>query len=348
MAIKALFAGLGSIGQRHLANLRTVCERRGVDLSLSAFRKTGHNSIIKAGRESKVSSLSEYYGIKEYDNLDSALNAGHDIGFVCNPSSMHFETAKKMLDAGLDVFIEKPMVTCDEHCGQLEQAVEKARSVAMVGYQSRFDPCVKAVRRYLEKNEAGAVVSAGFSWLTYLPDHHKYEDYRQGYAARKDLGGGVAFCLIHELDLIGHLLGKPVNVYSQKPAGNCLEMTAEDTVSAIFQYGGQGAFPVSLNLSFAYAPERREFNILFERAVIECDLAGHSYSIYDKKGNVIESNRFDNYDRNEIFLSEIEHFIDCAQKRESPCVSITEAAVSTNMALAIHRSIETCKPEVIA
>ena len=42
---------------------------------------------------------------------------------------------------------------------------------------------------------------------SYLPDYHPLEDYRKGYAARKDLGGGAVLTQIHEIDYLYWLFG---------------------------------------------------------------------------------------------------------------------------------------------
>ena len=48
----------------------------------------------------------------------------------------------------------------------------------------------------------------------YLPNWHPYEDYRQMYASRADLGGGVILSQIHEFDYLYSLFGVPRRVYA--------------------------------------------------------------------------------------------------------------------------------------
>ena len=49
---------------------------------------------------------------------------------------------------------------------------------------------------------------------SYLPDWHPYENYKESYAAKKELGGGVVLTSIHELDYLYWLFGKINDVFS--------------------------------------------------------------------------------------------------------------------------------------
>ncbi|NQV18423.1 MAG: Gfo/Idh/MocA family oxidoreductase [Armatimonadetes bacterium] len=336
--MKALFIGLGSIGQRHLRNFK---ELAGDKFKVIAYRTTNLNYIIKDGKVTPCDSLSDYYGFTEYMSFEDALDQKPDIGFICNPSKLHLETALRIAECGTHIFIEKPMATDTKLLNKLENIIRQKRLITMIGYQSRFHPCVQEVKRIIAKKEFGKVISADFNWATYLPDHHSYEDYRKGYAARKDLGGGVTFCLSHELDLIQYLLGLPVTVYAIKGATSRLEVDVEDTISALFKSNDKKRiFPVSLNLSFTQGVEQRHFSILMEDALLECDLQNNWLRTTNHKSKKIYKKEYKNLKRNDLFLEEMKHFIYSVIKKQETDIPLDEGKKSLFMALAIHKSLE--------
>mgnify|MGYP002821820466 CR=1 FL=1 len=82
--MKALFVGLGGVGQRHLRNLKAIV---GDNLDVSAYRTRGLTKEISNTLEvdDKVD-INSQYGIRVFDDLDAALNDGPDAVFICNPT----------------------------------------------------------------------------------------------------------------------------------------------------------------------------------------------------------------------------------------------------------------------
>ena len=64
-------------------------------------------------------------------------------------------------------------------------------------------------KQLLDDGVIGRPLSARFFVGEYLPDFHPDEDYRKGYSARADLGGGVMLTLIHDIDLATWFFGSP-------------------------------------------------------------------------------------------------------------------------------------------
>ena len=194
--MKVIFVGLGSIGQRHLRNIKQL--RQGQTLEIFACRQGSHQLVIEEGNTHEVESLANYYGFTEFQDLKGALSEELDIAFICNPSSMHISTSILCAKKGCHLFVEKPVSSESDGLEELEQVLEKKGLVSMIGFQTRFHPLVMETSRLLKTQRYGKVISARFNWSAYLPDFHPYEDYRNGYAARNNLGGGVTFSCAHE------------------------------------------------------------------------------------------------------------------------------------------------------
>ena len=337
--MKALFIGLGSIGQRHLQNFIEIRPRYSPVL---AYRTSKSDKVIINGKVLSEEKLPNYYNMVEFYEIEQALNENPDVAFISNPSSLHIETAAKIAEHNIHFFIEKPLGVGASGIEYLENQIREKNLITMVGYQTRFNPVVVEAKDVIIKMKYGRVISAEFKWCTYLPDHHPYEDYRKGYAARKNLGGGVIFCLIHELDLIQWFFGLPISVYAIKGAQSNLEVDIEDNIAAIFKCKfNSNVFPVYLHLSFSQKLEERYFSILMEKALIKCNLVTNEIEIIEHNDNLNYHHQYDNLDRNSLFKQELEEFIKAVENNEKSSIPVSEGKKSLSMATSIHRSLET-------
>lgn len=335
--MKILIVGLGSIGQRHLQNIKKIRN----DLEIFALIKDiDIHRFIKDGKSSFVEDIGKHYGIKTIKSLDEAKDIKPDIVFVANPSSMHVETALEFAKIGCDLFIEKPLGSSLEGVEELEKTIKDKNIISQVGFQTRFNPLIKEVKSIIE-GKKDKIMAGSFEWSNiFLPFHHKYEDYTKGYAARKDLGGGAVLGLIHEIDLMYYLLGMPKRVYAAGGKLSDLDMDAEDTALSIFEYD---RIPVSMSLSYAQAKEVRRFKIQFSDGTLFVDLLENKYELYDKQGEMIKQNKI-NIERNDLFLSEVSYFFDCVAQRKESDINVAKARKSLEIALKMKESIEKKEP----
>jgi len=335
--MKALFVGLGSIGQRHLRNFKDIL---GPKAEAFVFRKTKHNLVIEDGKAFQCSSLKDYYGYVEIFDLEEGLALKPDMVFVTNPSSMHTEIALASAKAQTHLFIEKPLSNDNEGIKELQALAKNNNLVVHVGYQTRFHPCYQDVISAITEDRYGKLISASFEWGTYLPEHHPYEDYRLGYAANNSLGGGVTLGLIHEIDLIYSFFGIPKTISAIGGKLSSLDMAADDTVTALMGFeAGDSLIPVSLFLSYAQKYETRSFRMQFEDVLLVCDLIRNSVFAYGLKGQIIFQKEYGYVDRNQMFKKELLQFIN-AVKRNDTSINSLQAGVDTlSIALQIREII---------
>src|SRR6185437_15799155 len=91
------------------------------------------------------------YGIRVFDDLNAALAEGPEVAFICNPSGLHVDVALQCVDAGCDIFVEKPLSNSLAGVERLIQLARTKSLVAMVGYQLRFHPCLKQLSSVLNQ-----------------------------------------------------------------------------------------------------------------------------------------------------------------------------------------------------
>ena len=319
--MKILFIGLGSIGQRHLQNIQSLY---GEDVECFAVRSTLHNNYIKDGFATTVKDLNRHYKIGVFKTLEAALNEHeYDSVFITNPSSMHLETILNCLDKKINIFVEKPLCITFEEAQIIENKLTNTNSILYVGYQTHYDPIFQKAKDLIASNQLGDVVSARFEWCTFLPDHHQYEDYREGYAARSDLGGGVLLGLSHEIDIVLSLFGMPNTINAIESKNKKLDINADDTVMVLCGYSKNGLnFPVSLVLSYSQVFETRNFKIQCENGLIDCDLNKGKISFVDLKKSEIPEVLESSMNRNEVFLAQTQNFINAVRFKDASIINI--------------------------
>jgi len=185
--------GAGSIGQRHIKNLKTL----GYDNIIALRSYKGFNQHIDP-----------HLNIKETDSYEELIKFKPDIAFITNPSSMHLNVAMRLLPHIKGLFIEKPLSNSLENIPTFLEMVNKYKTITFVGFNLQFHPVVKILQKIINSNKMGDPLSFQCSVGQWLPNWHPYEDYKNAYYARKNMGGGALLTLIHEIHLATELFGE--------------------------------------------------------------------------------------------------------------------------------------------
>lgn len=336
--MKILVAGLGSIGQRHVRNLRTLL---GDDVDLLAYRVRKNSPVIRADLSAEEGGdVERAYGIRSFDDLDEALAEAPDAAFVTNPNHLHIPVALAAARAGCHLFIEKPVAHNLDGVEELAVEIERQGLVCFVGYQLRFHPAFRELQRLLAEGELGAVLAVRIEFGEYLPGWHPYEDYRQLHVSRRAEGGGVLLAQIHDLDLVYALFGLPRRVFALGGKRSTLEIDVEDTVTMLLDCG----VPVHVHQDLLQRPPVRVYELIGEDAKAVWDANAGTLTVTPAGG---EANVLDvAVDRNDLFLDQLRHFLACVRGDEQPVVDLAAGVDSLRIALAAQRSLET--GEVVA
>ncbi len=343
---KILFIGLGGIGQRHLRNVLRVL---GKDVELVALRREA-SSLAEINddltRSDDVNIVEKYSISVEYD-LQSAMSGPPYVTFICTPSSMHIEYAIAAVRAGSHVFIEKPLSDSLEGLDELEELAVANNKEVYVGFQLRFNPVINKLHELIDKDAIGVVTAVRSEVGEYMPGFHKYENYRDSYASRAELGGGVILTQIHELDYLQSIFGIPRDIYALAGSSPALGLDVEDVVEILMNVEFRGrSIPIALHMDFCQRPTRRSFLVYGEDGMILGDLVGRTIELTKKDG---ESEKFswNDQDRNHQFIDQTAHFFDCLDSPTAPRVPLVEAKKSLHMALAAKASLNSKLPQVV-
>ena len=214
--VKILIVGLGSIGRTHLENL---LQFKNVNIIVYT-KRTDLNSFVEQG-------------VKIFDSLTKCLEENPDVAIITNETSLHVPIAIKLAKKGLDLFIEKPLSHSVKDVKELQSIVKKKKLITQMGCNLRFHPCITKIRQLVLQNKIGKVISIQSELGTYLPDWHPKEDYSQGYASKKNLGGGVILTMIHDIDYLYWIFGNPHSLFSISGKFSDLKISSEDYCSGI-------------------------------------------------------------------------------------------------------------------
>ncbi len=334
--MKALFVGLGSIGQRHLRNLITLAP----DVELMAVRSIrSAPTLSNTNQVIENISVKDQYQITEFENLDLALSHKPEMVFVTNPTSMHVKVAQEALKSGAYVFMEKPVSHNNEGVKELLELEDSfGREKICIGYQFRFNPALQFLEHILKEKTIGNIVSAQLVNGEYMPGWHPYEDYRESYAARQELGGGALVTQIHDFDYTTWLFGNPSTIFAIGGQLSDLEVDVEDSVQVLMKCKN---IPVSIQLDYLQWPPRRDIFITGDKGSIHCNLSSMKVIVNQREGQEIKTHTFPNFDRNDLFLDEMKNFLAFIDGQEAPKVNLKEGITSLHIALAAKKSMET-------
>jgi predicted dehydrogenase len=315
--LRILVAGFGSIAQRHVRNLRTL-----TPLEVVAYRVGGEPLP------------EEFQGdwITETTDLEEALSRRPDAALVCSPPRHIMEVALRLARAGCPLFIEKPLSHTMEGVAELVSLVREQSLVSLMGYNLRYQPGLQLVKALLDEGRIGRVVSLRVQVGQYLPDWHPWEDYRKGYSARRDLGGGVITDLIHEIDYVRWLGGEVHRVVCFADHVSRLEIDTEDVAEILlgFESGAIG----SVHVDYVQRAPTRGCQIIGDEGTIVWDDSAGEVRLFEADDSEWQTFRQEGFERNDMYLAEMKHFLDCLEGRAEPVVDVGEGAEVLRIALA--------------
>jgi len=319
--VKFLIAGFGSIGRRHLRNLRALGEE---DILL--YRS--HHSTLPDD---------EITGLVVETDIQAALAHRPDGVIISNPTALHLDVAIPAAEAGCAILMEKPISHTLERVDAFKAAVQRGGAKVLVGFQLRFHPTLQRAAQLLSEGAIGRPLAARAHWGEYLPNWHPWEDYRQGYAARAELGGGVILTLCHPFDYLRMLLGEvtSLSTFAAQPGG--LDLPVEDTAEINMQFAS-GAVG-SVHLDYLQQPATHTLEIIGSAGTLRWNNADGSLSVF-RAGSTdwqVETPP-DGFDRNWLFMDEMRNFLAVARGEAQPACTLDDGIRALEIAILARQS----------
>ncbi|MEA3351626.1 MAG: Gfo/Idh/MocA family oxidoreductase [Chloroflexota bacterium] len=319
--MKFLIIGFGSIGRRHFRNLIDLGERN--ILFLRSNRSTLADDEIAA--------------FPAETDLDAALGHNPDAVIVSNPTALHLDVAIPAAEAGCHLLLEKPISDSMQRVDALEKAVERGGGQVLVGFQFRYHPQLRQIAALLADGVIGQATSARVHWGEYLPSWHPWEDYRKGYSARKDLGGGVVLTLSHPLDYLRWLLGDVAALWAFSAQIDALDIGVEANAEIGLEFvdGALG----SVHLDYVHRPPTHRLEIVGTQGNIRWDYIEGGLDVFRASvGKWIPNTLAEGFERNDLFRDQMKHFLAVVRGDDVPLCTLDDGIWAQKLAMAVHDS----------
>jgi predicted dehydrogenase len=325
-----LVSGVGSVGERHIRNLIAL----------------GQDDIaVHRTREQPFRSLDREF--ETFRDLERALAEWRpQIVFATGPTSTHLPVAIAAAEAGAHVFVEKPLTDRLDGIDRLEAALERNKATLMVGYMLRFHPLLRRMKVWVDDGTLGKPLHWRSTWGEYLPDWHPWEDYREGYAARRDLGGGPALTFSHDLDIAHWMFGDVERASAIAMPSSPLQMDGPPGVDMLLRH--KGGVVSNLHLDFWQRPPQRSYELVGTRGRATLDYYAGTLTRYEHPEDDGVSARAievaapaeiakvpSGWDRNEMFCDEVRYFLGCLERGDPPTPGVASSIVSARLAMAL-------------
>lgn len=312
--------GLGSIGRRHLRVLKAT--RPEIEVVLV---RSGHGGDWP---EEDMASFN-------VRTVEDALSIGVDAAIIASPAPFHVEQAKALVRSGVSVLIEKPLSHSKEGVAELSALSKEKNVKALVGYVLRYSGSLQYFHEMVSTGKVGEPLFVRIECGSYLPDWRPEQDYKNSASAKTELGGGVLLELSHELDYANALFGPFECVSGIVKSTGSLGLDVEDFSHMTFVNKLSGC-PVMVSVDFCRRDAVRTCSVHGAQGTLVWDGINHNVTWKSGSG-VIEKQSFD-VERDEMFCSQVEHFLSCVESGKAPRVTIDDAAEVLDMIEAARKS----------
>lgn len=292
--------GVGRMGQFHLNVINQI----------NSINLTG----IYDADEKHLKEISSKYNLNSFSSLDEAIDKC-DAVIIASPTKFHFDIAKKSVQKGKHVLVEKPMTENYIQAEELEAIVKEKNIIFQVGHVERFNGAVQELHHIIEN--------------PYLIEARRLAP----FTPRITDVGVVFDIMIHDLDIVTSLVKKPLIRFSA--SGKRIKTKNEDIASALLEFEGNTIATISA--SRVTQEKIRTLAISSEEAHFILDYATQDITIHRQAASQskIKTSIGINYTQESIiervFIHrdnplklEDEHFANCILGKDKKLVAIED------------------------
>lgn len=323
--MKILVIGCGSIGKRHIANLK----------------KLGITNLIICDTDKVIlKKVSQKFNIyKIYHDCKKAVLENKDLSaaLICSPTSLHIAQALFLAKNKINIFMEKPISHNKQRITKLIKLINKNKLIFMMGMCYRFHPGLKIIKKIIEERTIGKIYSARLWSGHYLPYWHLGEDYKSEYAAKKYLGGGVILTSIHSIDYMRWLFGEVKEVVCIYDKISNLEIDVEDIALFIFRL--KNRILVQAYLDFLQRFNEHRIDIVGDKGQIKWDYFENAVNVFEARTKRWRRIRY-RFETNDMYVAEMKYFNNCLLRKRSSGIDCLEGEKTLEIVLAAEESMK--------
>ncbi|WP_066890348.1 Gfo/Idh/MocA family protein [Clostridium nigeriense] len=300
--MRVALIGIGSIAKKAYLPILSVLDE--VELLIS----TRNMEVLEE--------ISNKYKIdRSYNDLDNLLKEDIDAAIISTHADGHYEVAKKLLEKGISVYIDKPLTYNLEKTMEIEDLAKEKNVIAMVGFNRRFCPKVRELK---SKGKADIIVM------------QKNREYPPG-----DIRRFVVEDFIHVVDTLRFLMDEEIKDmdinFSRE--GNNLE-------NVVVTFKGENTTAIGImNRTAGITEENIEYMVRGNKYLVE-DLVD-SFEINNIKGKIKTTyGGWENTLYKRGFEDIINHFLYSVKEGSKPNPSIEDSIITHKICEDIVKYIE--------
>jgi predicted dehydrogenase len=251
--------------------------------------------------------VATYPDVSVYQDYQQALATDISAFVFATPAPSHYKLAMMALEAGKDVFVEKPMTLRTDEARSLAEFADRESRILMVGHLLLYQPAIGWMRDYLATGQAGNVLHVATQRVK-LGKVRREENVWWSFAP-------------HDVSVILELLGKPQLKGVVASGHAMLQPGIEDNIYVDLVFaGGQTAH---VHCSWYWPTMARNTVVIGDKQMLVYDEVLQKITIYDKGVDEDFNNRDGGSEVVEVADSqplriECQHFLDCVKTRQRP------------------------------
>ena len=303
--LRAGVVGVGHLGYHHARNY----------LALEDVELVG---VVDTEPEQR-SKTSEDFGVEAFDSVEALLDAGIEAASVVVPTTRHHDVTLRLLEAGVDVMVEKPIASTTEQAREMVAKAAETDRLLQVGHIERFNGAVTALFEAIKRPK--------------FIECHRLSP----YPGRGHDVSVVLDLMIHDLDIVRALDG--TELVSVDAVGVPVFSEAEDIANARLRFAS--GCVANVTCSRVSVDRMRKIRIFAENVYVSTDYSAQEVVAYRKKPGPLPegSNPMEHIDitpldvhRDEPLKLELASFAACVRERRRPVVSGEDALAALELA----------------
>lgn len=291
---------------------------RNVARAFGCVEGAGLEWICEVDPDRARSLPSQYPAARLTVSYDEVLRSNAEAVVLATPAALHFDMARRALEAGKHVYVEKPMTLRSADAETLVRLAGERKLTLMAGHLLEYHPAIESIKRMIDSGEAG--------------DLYYMHTQRVNLGVVRRDENALWSLAPHDFSVILHLFGEEPDSISAR--GECfLQRGIEDVVFVNMHFpGGRMA---QVHVSWLDPRKERRMVIVGSRKMIEFDdmQPAEKIRIYDKGADVaplpsadmIGAIRVRHGDihipripSTEPLLAEARHFVECVRTGQTP------------------------------
>ena len=299
--------GVGHLGQHHARVYTELLDARLIG--------------VADRDEARARLIGEHLGVPAYTSLEELIDRqAPDAVSIVVPTSLHYETARTAMEAGVHVLVEKPVTTRPDEAEELLKLAAKNDLVLQVGHIERFNSAVRYISQtvhtpiYLESKRIGP------------------------FSPRINDVGVVLDLMIHDIDIVLSLVPSPIARIAA--TGRCVHTGHEDIADAQITF--ENGMMAHILVSRVSEKKQRQLDIMEPQRHITVNYETQTVQINrcvrDSNGQteILETPIFP---KSEPLKLELAHFVSCVRERRQPLVGIRDGKRALEVAIEVLRQI---------